>query len=52
VASGGAAVVEIVECVRHAAELDDGTGRDWARVQSDHSHSRCTVVHAEQVVRR
>ena len=45
-ANGGAAVVQIVECVRYAAELAVVRGRGWARVQSVHCSSS-----AEQVVR-
>jgi hypothetical protein len=41
-----AAVLQIVECVRHVGDLAAGTGRGWARVQSVHCSSS-----AEQVVR-
>jgi hypothetical protein len=34
----GGAVVQIVECVRYAAELAVGRGRGWVRVQSVHYH--------------
>jgi hypothetical protein len=45
---GGAAVEQIVECIRHAAELAVGRGRGWARVQSVHGSSAAQVVRVHQ----
>jgi hypothetical protein len=48
VISSEAAVVQIVECVRHAAELTVGRSRGGLRVQSVHGSSATQVVRVQQ----